>query len=481
MALFSNSALWQKHTVHIRAIFQDIYVIQGAQDLCSFFNQRSLSLFFLRPVFFANVFSLPATAVEIYRRDDSGEDPEPLPGTNVQPQNRVEYLFRQSQRRFLTGPGQQSFFRRFDINATKRISCLNISDEWTHVSDLMTIFKFDLTVAVMDAMAGPGLMQRHPSFAEDLWAVNDGMVRLLFKLPRFLNRKTHQARLRALAAVHDWQTWAGKNFTPDSIDEDGNDPFWGCKFFRERQEIFAKVDGFGEDAIASEELSFLWSAVTNANVASFWVTLEVFRDPTLLAAVREEVHQCTQSSSENTLSFDVGQLLRQPLLQAIFAENLRLRVHGFLVRRPSRDILVNNWSIPSDSLCVASATRAGMDSEFWSSGEMSAFPVDRFCPRRFLRKTTSTNAVEFSLAGTEGHWVPFGGGPHGCPGKAFAKRQNILAIALMVTLYDCEVLASREDQELKLGMLPLGVVPPKGKVPVRLKRRVPRTVDCTIA
>ncbi|KAI1821136.1 cytochrome P450 [Xylaria intraflava] len=477
----SNSVFWQRHTIRVKAMFQDIYIIQGARDMRNYFNQRSLSLFFLQPIIMRNVFSLPAATVKAYLSDNSGEGPEPLPGTNVLPHNRVEYLFRQSQRRFLTGPGQTSFFRRFDINAAKRFSNLDFSDEWTHVPDFTAIFKSDLTAAVMDALAGPGLMRRNPSFAEDLWAFNEGVGRLLLGLPRFLSWKSHQARRRVLDAVRDWQAWASKNFTPDSIDEDGNDPFWGCKFFRERQEMFAKVDGFGVDAVASEDLSFLWSSVTNANVSSFWATLEVFRDPALLAEVREEVYECIQSSPESHLSLDVAKLLHQPLLQAIFAENLRLRVHGLLARRPPRDINVNNWTIPRDSLCLASATTAGMDAEFWCSGEMAAFPVDRFYPGRFLRRSTSTDAVEFSLAGKGGYWVPFGGGPHSCPGKAFTKRQNILAVALMVTLYDCEVLGSREDHKQDMGMLPLGVASPKGKIPVRLRRRLPRTVDCVIA
>lgn len=114
-----------------------------------------------------------------------------------------------------------------------------------------------------------------------------------------------------------------------------------------------------------------------------------------------------------------------------------------------------------------------MDSEFWCTGESSAFPVDRFWPDRFLKRDMSTNIVQFSLAGTEGHWVPLGGGPHRCPGEMFTKRQNILLLALMVTWYDCEVLATKKDQGLKFGVFPLGVIPPRGKIPVRIRRRVP--------
>jgi cytochrome P450 len=147
-------------------------------------------------------------------------------------------------------------------------------------------------------------------------------------------------------------------------------------------------------------------------------------------------------------------------------------VHGFLIRRPEReDIKINNWVIPRKSLCVASNTPASMDPDFWCSGENSAYPVDRFWPGRFLKRDPDTDSLQFSLVGTDGYWIPFGGGPHACPGRILTKRQNILTLALMVTLYDCEILATKKDLEMKSGTYPLGVIPPRGKIPVRMRRR----------
>lgn len=215
------------------------------------------------------------------------------------------------------------------------------------------------------------------------------------------------------------------------------------------------------------------SANTNAIMASFWITLEAFRDPSLLQGIRDEVQQCLQKEPEKELSFDITKLLRQPLLQAMFAENLRLRVHGFLIRRPEReDIHIGNWTIRRNHMYVASSTPAGMDPEFWCKGESSVtHPVHHFWPGRFLKRNPETNELQFSLSGTEGHWIPFGGGPHMCPGRMLTKRQNILTLALMVTLYDCEILAGPDDLMMKSGMYPLGIIPPQGKVPVRMRRR----------
>ncbi|ROW11809.1 hypothetical protein VPNG_04993 [Cytospora leucostoma] len=291
-------------------------------------------------------------------------------------------------------------------------------------------------------------------------------------MPRFMIPKAHQARQRALAAVLDWQAWAMENFTPEAVDDGGNDPFWGSSFFRERQELFLGMDGFFHDALASVDLSFIWSANTNAVVASFWLTLEAFRDPTLLQAVREEVQPCLQIGPDDQPIFDVAKLIRQPLLQATFAENWRLRVHGFLVRRPEEDMQINKWTIPGQHWCIANSTPASMDAAFWCTGDNSTHPVDQFWPGRFLKKDPESNALVFSLAGTEGHWVPFGGGAHACPGRILTKRVNILTMALMVTLYDCEILANDEDLAMDTGTYPFGSIPPRGKVPIKIRRRV---------
>ncbi|KAI1855549.1 hypothetical protein JX266_000414 [Neoarthrinium moseri] len=441
--------------------------------MVALFRQRSASTFFLHRVFLANAFRLPPKAVETYRNDDSGEHAKPYPGTNVEHRNRIEFHVRVSTHRLLLGPGQSSMFRRFYSNAVQRLSSLDIATEWTYIPDFLDIFKSDLTAATVDSLAGRRLLQQSPSFVKDLWTIDKHITGLVLKLPRFFNPKAHQARDRAFNAVLDWQSWATQNFNPEAIDSEGNDPFWGCGFFRERQNLFLNIDGFDRHAIASEDLSFIWSANTNAIVSSFWITLEAFRDVSLLRAIREEVQPCVQTGPDNQLLFDVPKLVGQPLLQAVFAETLRLRVHGFLIRRPEREALqVNSWTIPRNHWCIASSTPASMDPDFWCQGENSSHSVSHFWPGRFLRRDTKTNALTYSLGGTEGYWVPFGGGPHACPGRIFTKRQNILALAVMVTLYDCDVLATEKDMGLKAGTYPLGSVPPHGSVPVRLRRRV---------
>jgi cytochrome P450 len=216
------------------------------------------------------------------------------------------------------------------------------------------------------------------------------------------------------------------------------------------------------------------SAQTNIIVSTFWFVLEVFRNSELLQLIREEVQACLISTSDDHWPrFDMAKLLHQPLLQATFNENLRLHVHGFFIRRvEERDVHLNNWVIPRNQYFIATSMPGAMDPGFWCAGERSSSPpVDQFWPGRFLKNDGDSGTTQFSLEGTEGHLIPFGGGKHACPGRIFVKRQNFFTLALLVTLYDCDIMASSEDMKMDFTRVPRGSIPPRGKVPVRMRRR----------
>lgn len=235
-----------------------MYIVQGAKDLLGLFRQRSQSTLFVHRFVLENAFLLPKAAAATYHKDNSGSHEKPVPGTTVPHHNRVEYHVRISQQQLLLGTGQSSLFSRLYANMTTRFCSLEIRQDWTNVPDLLDFFKSNLTAATVDALTGPALLRRHPNFVNDIWAIDKGVIGLLLKTPRFMNSEAHQARHRALQAVVDWQAWARQNFTPDSVDEGGNDPFWGSSFFRKRQDTFLGMDGFDYDAVAAEDLSFIW-------------------------------------------------------------------------------------------------------------------------------------------------------------------------------------------------------------------------------
>lgn len=184
--------------------------------------------------------------------------------------------------------------------------------------------------------------------------------------------------------------------------------------------------------------------VRNSVAVASWAIFDIYRNPELLASVRAEVDACANICEDGRIRFDIDDLLRQPVLQAVYAETLLLRMHFYIIRMPDKiDMNIGHCVIPRQKVTVTPTTVAHMDSEAWSTGSRNDL-IDQFWHGRFL-KDTSKNALSgtdshessasptFSTKELEGSWIPYGGGPRQCPGRHFAKRRILLTTALMVT------------------------------------------------
>jgi cytochrome P450 len=184
------------------------------------------------------------------------------------------------------------------------------------------------------------------------------------------------------------------------------------------------------------------------------------------------VQSCVIEQTTDDVRYDIDRLLEQPVLQAVYAETLRLRVNGFLVRYPSKeDLRIHDWSIPKNHLVFTCSTPGHMNPKIWCSGSNRNHPADEFWPGRFLKYTQDLKLMEFSTETAKGSWMPYGGGSHACPGRHFAKLEIILTMALLVTLYDCEVLGQKKSIAMSTRNFGFGALSPVDKVPVRIRRR----------
>ncbi|KAA8644975.1 cytochrome P450 [Aspergillus tanneri] len=433
-------------------------------------------------------------ALEIYEKDDSGGSNRPYPGSTVEARNRVDYRSYQTITQLLAGNGLKPFWRRYQANVTKRLKDHELGSQWEHWPDFMHFFETEISTATVDALCGEYLLKRRPGFLKDLWKLDRELDVLFRGTPRIFAPRIYATRDRLLDAIKDWQAFARKNFHPSFIEPSGDDPFWGSKFFRDRQDVFLDMDGMDYDAIASEDFGAIWASTRNSIVAAFWTVLEIFQDPALLAKVREEIKTCTTDDPDT--SFDIDRLLQSPLLQSIYAETLRLRVHIFIVRAPKKyNLQIRDWFIPVGKTLLMSSTPAHMDSNVWNTGARDEHPLDSFWAARFLRmpgnecsgprkcigvtnspstelkSPSKTSQTTFAPEDVEGSWIPYGGGPRMCPGRHFAKREIILTAAMMISLFDCEVLTDVRSLKMDMRGFGFGTLNVVGKVPVRIRRR----------
>lgn len=271
----------------------------------------------------------------------------------------------------------------------------------------------------------------------------------------------------------------------------------------------------------------------NAVLATFWAIVHIYQDTKLLSQIRNELrssvghipnhsqpnvtgesltseHETTEAISELSLhtDFDMDSLLQKPILQSVYAETLRLYIHGYLVRHSERsDLTANDWYFPKKSLIVVSTDAAHSDSQVWNT-QNGRHPVDTFWAGRFLApqgandkclmnnvpvakkkelespleqpreartidQTDDKDAerpAKFTMHGLNGAWIPYGGGPRKCPGRHYAKRQILLTCAKFLAAFDIEILADDKCLRLKGGEYGFGAQRPVGKIPARIRR-----------
>ena len=212
------------------------------------------------------------------------------------------------------------------------------------------------------------------------------------------------------------------------------------------------------------------SATGNSIPASFWLLAEVIRDPDLLSRVRETIAKHKLATPPGTLDFDYTSLCNEPLLQSIYAETLRLHVAIFILRASDRrDVELRGWRVPRGEPILVSGFGEQMDPSQWErSDHPEGKPVGEFWAERFLREDGG-----FSLKGRAGtSWLPYGGGQRMCPGRHFAKVEMIGSLAILLTLFDVEI-ADKVDgiPGNDMGGFGFGALWPKGRLPVRMRRR----------
>jgi cytochrome P450 len=221
--------------------------------------------------------------------------------------------------------------------------------------------------------------------------------------------------------------------------------------------------------------------------------LEILQRPDLLQRVREEIapYVSRDPSNPSQMAIDIPNLCSQPLVQSIYAEVLRLRSGTVINRVPtSPDLHIGGWHFKQGEPVIASTYNAARDPSVWNQGTFDEpHPVDEFWPERFIVYPDNPNSGPvlkssrqqqedsdgskplFSMDGTAGSWIPYGGGARMCPGRHFAKKEMIVTMAMFLTAFDIELSERESSIEPDLRYFMFGVMHPMGKIPARIRRR----------
>ena len=281
-------------------------------------------------------------------------------------------------------------------------------------------------------------------------------------------------------------------------------------------------------------------ANSNSNIitATCWYILELAKDPELLSRIRAEATDSMSQPDGSTSAVDAGRLSTQPLIQSGYAEVLRLHTYNFLVTTSKHsDFTFRKWRFPKNQMVAFSSHTAHNDDRVWNVRSRTAeHPLNGFWAERFLIRESDprsgplspeyrsslkakgasdqdesddierndssralspqSKSLKFSLAGLGGIWAPFGGGYSLCPGQHLAKEEILVAVAEMVLAFDFKLVekkrswwksltsssvgdADRVGYRHDMRYFGMGVLPPKEKVKVMIRRRDMSEVICS--
>lgn len=159
--------------------------------------------------------------------------------------------------------------------------------------------------------------------------------------------------------------------------------------------------------------------------------MEIFKDPSLLQAVRDEVATVIQSDSE----IDHQKLVALPLLQSIFTETLRLRVNFNIMRDIKQPITIDGHVIPEGVMLQAPMQVAHYNDKVWNTA--GGHPAADFWAERHVRYADGKRTYALAGSPTSSNF-PFGGGANICPGRRLAKFEILTTVALIVSRFDIE-------------------------------------------
>ena len=456
-----------------------------------------------------NMFGTPADAARIYKEDNSGISPIPVPGTSIKPNNRVFYHQHAAAHKYLSGQALRAMTERFmDFLAEDLAGDTTIREDWTEGPDLFALFQKQVFCAATRALFGPWLLRLNPSFTEDFWEYVDETPTLLKGLPRFMASGAYAVRDRVLGSIMKWHKYATEHsdYSLNGPETPEWEEFWGSKYLKVRQENGRAVECMDDVAMAAEDLALLVAYVTlpypahathklsanaNAIVTAAWFLIEIYSDPTLLPRVEAEVKSAQRPRlvASEPIRFDIDRLCQSPLLQSIYAETLRLRVALLINRTPVQsDFELAGWRFRKGCMIAMSTFTAGTNEAVWNTGtKEDHHPLQEFWADRFLlasnaeapqdqnRNAGQEERREFTLSGLNGAWIPYGGGPFMCPGRHFAKQEMIGSFAVFLNCFEVELLGdsngARQTPRPDKRFFGLGALPPRDRVPYRIRRR----------
>ena len=141
--------------------------------------------------------------------------------------------------------------------------------------------------------------------------------------------------------------------------------------------------------------------------------MEVFRDPSLFQALREEV--ATASVTEHSTGsgkLDINKVVSLPLLTSVYTEALRLHMNFNITRNVREPLVMDGYKVEKGITLQAPITVAHYDESVWGA---EGHPASEFWAERNIKYVDEKDGAgnvskkrQFAMTGRTGSYFPYG-------------------------------------------------------------------------
>ncbi|KFY51268.1 hypothetical protein V497_09285 [Pseudogymnoascus sp. VKM F-4516 (FW-969)] len=488
--------------VQFRLANRKLTLISGTSNVLAMFrSSRYLDANEIIIIAVDNAFGGASVGRECYALDNTGSRKEPLPGSRpLKMSDRIWYLQHKTTHANLVGPPLVEIAERF-------VKCLGeeldraippSQTDWVDVPDFYGLIQSTMFAASTNAIYGPHLIRLNPDLNKDFWEY-DHHIPSLFKLvPRLFAPKAYAVRDRLVASVKKWHAHAAEHVDVKDPALEGVawEEYYGSKMMRDRVVDYIGVANMTDDLRACLDVGLIWAANANIVPTVGWCLIDILTRPTLATTARAEI--ATLCPGE----INMQPLLASPILQSIYAEELRLRNAIFIQRTPIIDTFkMGPWKFPKGDLIIVSSWQEARNRETWNQRgrDGEEHDVEEFWAERFLVYKDDplsgprlVDAAKVKKGGEEvdkvadgeasppkfapekvaGQFIPYGGSENICPGRFYAKQEAMAGMALFLAKFEIELqIEPGRVLEPNKAQFGFGVMGPKGAIKARMRRR----------
>lgn len=294
-------------------------------------------------------------------------------------------------------------------------------------------------VAGSDALFASSVF--NPPMYQDFKKFDRGTFYLAAGIPAFVLRAADSGRKALLKTL-------------SSLKRDGDN---NLPLIERRHVVFNKYNLSDKD-FAAADLSLFWAGNTNTINIAFWVVYHAASDPQLLEKIHAEIEQATgdaERTKHDLPALTEPLLSDMPIMESTIYECLRMYAGSLMLREAMADFSFKLSN--GDTLHAKKGERFSvfprachMDGEIFEQPD--EFRYDRFIGKKALQSKL----------------FPFGGGSNICPGRFFAISEFKLALTMLFSLFDMELVDPNKAPLPDKKRLMLGSASPLEDLDVRI-------------